>query len=104
MSQLPAADPEKRKVYDAYGEEGLKAGAPPPVSPSACTCVLSHISRNALADAACRSIVSAVPVCLLQGACGVLKAAFASLQFVVHGRASEGEAKRCSPLLISVEC
>eukprot|EP00891_Asterochloris_glomerata_P005248 jgi/Astpho2/5248/Aster-04822 len=24
------SDPEKRKVYDAYGEEGLKAGAPPP--------------------------------------------------------------------------
>lgn len=24
------SDPEKRKIYDAYGEEGLKGGAPPP--------------------------------------------------------------------------
>ena len=38
MFQFSAADPEKRKVYDAYGEEGLKAGAPPPVSTLACTC------------------------------------------------------------------
>ena len=34
---ISAADPEKRKVYDAYGEEGLKAGAPPQVS-TLCLC------------------------------------------------------------------
>ena len=46
MFQASAADPEKRKVYDAYGEEGLKAGAPPPVSTLACicTCVLHLLS------------------------------------------------------------
>lgn len=33
---MPSADPEKRKIYDAYGEEGLKQGAPPPVSSAAC--------------------------------------------------------------------
>jgi DnaJ family protein B protein 4 len=27
------SDPEKRKIYDAYGEEGLKGGAPPPGTP-----------------------------------------------------------------------
>ena len=27
------SDPEKRQIYDAYGEEGLKGGAPPPGTP-----------------------------------------------------------------------
>ena len=27
------SDPDKRKIYDAYGEEGLKGGAPPPGTP-----------------------------------------------------------------------
>ncbi|GFH18149.1 dnaJ-like protein subfamily B member 1 isoform B, partial [Haematococcus lacustris] len=27
------SDPVKRQVYDAYGEEGLKGGAPPPTTP-----------------------------------------------------------------------
>lgn len=37
MSHSPAAaplqalsDPEKRKIYDQFGEEGLKQGPPPP--------------------------------------------------------------------------
>ena len=61
VSKSSAADPEKRKVYDAYGEEGLKAGAPPPVSTVACACactcvlhLLSHSSCAAPADAAVR--------------------------------------------------
>jgi curved DNA-binding protein CbpA len=28
-------DPQKRQIYDAYGEEGLKGGAPPPGTPGA---------------------------------------------------------------------
>jgi DnaJ homolog subfamily B member 4 len=28
------SDPQKRAVYDQYGEDGLKAGAPPPSAPS----------------------------------------------------------------------
>lgn len=28
------SDPEKKKIYDEYGEEGLKGGAPPPPGPN----------------------------------------------------------------------
>ena len=67
VSRFSAADPEKRKVYDAYGEEGLKAGATPPVSTLACACTCtSHLlSYTAAAmllqmqqSGSCRSVVS----------------------------------------------